>query len=277
MAPYKLEDNIREKLEERELKPSADAWQKLEVKLDKTQPKQKSIGWYYIAASFVGVLIVASFFINNTKPQVNNDLVDTTVKEDVFKNASENASERILNNTTVAEIDSSLPDSNMVETASDKEKTNSAKDAEEKQKLNSVKPVSIPKKKSEVAKKIARTEVVASASTSEIEKKKQLEEEKSMPSEEDILFNNKIDEVVASVKQLQEDNTHVTAAEVEKLLDKARRDIQTQRILNSQKVDATALLQDVEWELEKSFRDKVFDALGDGFTKIRTAVIERND
>ena len=64
---------------------------------------------------------------------------------------------------------------------------------------------------------------------------------------------------------------------MEEMLNTARRDLQTQRILKSPKVDATALLQDVEWELEKSFRDKVFDALGEGFRKIRTAVIERND
>jgi hypothetical protein len=64
---------------------------------------------------------------------------------------------------------------------------------------------------------------------------------------------------------------------VEALLNNARREIETQRILNNPKVDATALLEDVEWELEKSFRDKVFDALGEGFQKVRTAVTERND
>lgn len=51
MAPYKLEDNIREKLEARELKPSADAWSKLEAKLDTEQPKKKTVLWYYVAAS----------------------------------------------------------------------------------------------------------------------------------------------------------------------------------------------------------------------------------
>ena len=58
MAPYKLEDNIREKLEARELKPSADAWKKLESKLDAAQPKKKTLVWYYVAAGFVGFLII---------------------------------------------------------------------------------------------------------------------------------------------------------------------------------------------------------------------------
>lgn len=86
-----------------------------------------------------------------------------------------------------------------------------------------------------------------------------------------------MDEVVASVKKLQQNDSEITIAEVENLLNNARRDIQTQRILNNPKVDAAALLQDVEWEIDKSFRDKVFDALGDGFQKVRTAVSERNN
>ena len=63
------------------------------------------------------------------------------------------------------------------------------------------------------------------------------------------------------------------------LLAKAQREIELQRILNNSnyKIDAAALLSDVESELERSFRDKVFDALGEGYQKIRTAVAERNN
>jgi hypothetical protein len=62
-------------------------------------------------------------------------------------------------------------------------------------------------------------------------------------------------------------------------LAKAQRAISNQRILqkNTQKIDASALLMDVELELEQSFRDKVFEMLGEGFIKIRTAVSERNN
>lgn len=86
MAPYKLEDNIREKLEARELKPSADAWKKLEAKLDAEQPRKKNFFWYYAAASFAGLLIVASiFFSRNTSeiaiPIVNENTEKTKVEE----------------------------------------------------------------------------------------------------------------------------------------------------------------------------------------------------
>ena len=89
----------------------------------------------------------------------------------------------------------------------------------------------------------------------------------------------KIDEVVAKVKQMQGESTAISAEEIETLLVKAQREILNQRLLNqaTTKIDPASLLEDVETELERSFRDKVFDALGEGFNKIRTAVVERNN
>ena len=89
----------------------------------------------------------------------------------------------------------------------------------------------------------------------------------------------KIDEVVAKVKQMQGESTAVSAEEIETLLEKAQREISNQRLLDqaTTKIDPASLLEDVETELERSFRDKVFDALGEGFNKIRTAVVERNN
>ena len=71
----------------------------------------------------------------------------------------------------------------------------------------------------------------------------------------------------------------VTAQDVEALLLKAQRDITNQRILqqSTTTIDSASLLNDVESELERSFRDKVFDALGEGFNIIRTAVVDRNN
>ena len=92
-------------------------------------------------------------------------------------------------------------------------------------------------------------------------------------------FDKKVEEVVASVESLQQKNTQVTIEEVENLLQQAQRDIATQRLLDqaTTRIDPASLLDDVENELERSFRDKVFDALGEGFNKIRTAVVERNN
>jgi hypothetical protein len=263
MAPYKLEDNIREKLEARELKPSADAWKKLEARLDAEQPKKKTVLWYYVAASFVGFLILASVFFSRNNAEVGNQIVNETIEQ----KSVEKQPEVIPNNSQSEEIAS---EENHVETV---EKIAPKKETEKKQKPNSDQLKSLPQKKSEVDKKIESVEAIAKVTKVEAEQALKTTLEK----EEDKLFNNKVDEVVASVKKMQENNTEINVTDVEALLNNARREIETQRILNNPKVDATALLEDVEWELEKSFRDKVFDALGEGFQKVRTAVTERND
>jgi hypothetical protein len=264
MAPYKLEDNIREKLEARELKPSADAWKKLEAKLDAEQPRKKNHFWYYAAASFGGLLIVASIFFSRNTSEVNTPIVNENIEQTKVEEKAEIVPP-IINKEEIASEEKF------------KEKSTSEKRSVKKQTPRSNKSQLLTEpnasKKSTVDEKIEKTEAIAT----QAQVKQPLKVEKPVPSEEDRIFNTKVDEVVASVKRLQQNNTEVTATEVEALLNNARRDIQTQRILSSPKVDATALLEDVEWELEKSFRDKVFDALGEGFNKIRTAVSERND
>lgn len=98
------------------------------------------------------------------------------------------------------------------------------------------------------------------------------------PSETNFI-DQKVKEVVASVQKIQGENQTVTLDEIDALLAKAQRDIATNRILNSntQKIDAAALLMDVESELQRSFRDRVFEALGEGYLKVRTAMAERNN
>ncbi len=267
MAPHKLEDNIREKLEARELKPSADAWKKLEAKLEAEQPKKKPVLWYYAAASFVGFLILASIFFNNNGAEINNQIVDANSEKEII----ESKTEIIPNNSGLEKIPANSGGENNTEKLETKA---SKKETERIQKQNSNPLKSLPQQKSAIDKKIEKSEAIADVT--ENEKQKSVKEN-NIISEDEKRFNMKVDEVVASVKNLHENEAEITVAEVENLLDKARREIQTQRILNNPKVDATALLQDVEWELEKSFRDKVFDALGEGFQKVRTAVSERND
>lgn len=260
MAAYKLEDNIREKLEAREIKPSADAWKKLETQLEAKQPKKKFVGWYFMAASFVGILILASVFFTLDNEQQNVEIV----KENLKHQNQEKHPEILPSNAKQEEVVSAENNSEEVDVlkVKDKENANSA----------AVKP--LPQKKSEIDKKVDKTEISANAKHTE---KQQILEDSSRKIEAERVLSNKVDEVVASVRELQNNKTEVTAKEVEELLNNARRDMQTQQRLMSPKVDATALLQDLEWELEKSFRDKVYDALGEGFRKIRTAVIERND
>lgn len=66
MEPNKLDLEIKQKLEQRMIQPSAQAWDRLEAMLDsaeKTKSK-RSTNWIYIAASFVGFLLICTVFFN---------------------------------------------------------------------------------------------------------------------------------------------------------------------------------------------------------------------
>ena len=65
MAPVKFEENIREKLEQRELKPSASAWERIEQRLDTSAKRKTKKGYavWLVAAGFIGILILAGKFL----------------------------------------------------------------------------------------------------------------------------------------------------------------------------------------------------------------------
>ena len=94
----------------------------------------------------------------------------------------------------------------------------------------------------------------------------------------DQMIDQKITEVAAHVKLLEDGKESVTDAEVDSLLRHAQRELLADKAFNeSNGVDAQELLAGVEDELNKSFRDQVFEKLKNGFVKVRTAVADRNN
>jgi hypothetical protein len=267
MAPIKFEDNIREKLQERELQPSKEAWDKLSKVLDQQMPQRKNTTffWMAVAASLVGIIIVTTFFLRSEMP------VTPLVQEE---------STEIL-----PEMDPLTPPVKVV------------KETQNRELLDSSMPLVT---ESATNRSISETETKLAVTVKNSKAKTSIDGEHNIPEKEavvvtptlevlpfegarepqvDSFVNKKIEEVVAEVHTLQELNNEVTAEEIDALLAKAQRDISNQRLLqnSTKKIDASALLMDVELELEQSFREKVFQMLGEGFHKIRTAVSERNN
>lgn len=77
MEPNKLEKHFRDKLEQRTLKPSPMAWDRLDAMLsvaeEKKKPKKRT--WMYAAASFLGFLLVGTLFLKQ-----GNSEIKTTIK-----------------------------------------------------------------------------------------------------------------------------------------------------------------------------------------------------
>ena len=281
MAPIKFEENIREKLQERELQPSKEAWNKLSDRLEK-EPHKKSNRrlWMAVAAGFVGVLLVVSFLLDSK----NNTNIDQIVVED---NITPQVEEKITNDSNIEEsiVENTTGSMAEVETKREEnfsENENIRKNNRTEIVVNTQNDMNTLIEKDGTYHEEIQTpvedEVIHDSVAFNTKDEKTVEEE-PVKTKNDLFIDNKVKEVITAIEQIKKDKNMITADDIDALLNKAQRDISDNRILNSndRKVDATALLIDVENELERSFRDRVFEALGNGFNKIRTAVVERNN
>ncbi|MEM7086799.1 MAG: hypothetical protein AAF489_11485 [Bacteroidota bacterium] len=274
MAPIKFEENIREKLQEREIRPSKDSWNELSKKLGHAPaPKNNRRLWMAVAAGFMGLLLVVSYVLTTSDEDQPIQLVDkntTTPSEVEEAIQTPQLEDPAINEAPVIASEN---------TGNDKEKPV----IEGRNKILPKKNIAVAKDKSDKTKNSTTINEAALIEKQEIAEinpnLKAITNNKSVPKQEDAFVENKVDAVVAAVRQMEESNNTVTAEEIDALLSKAQRDIATNRILSSsnEKIDPSALLRDVESEMERSFRDKVFEALGEGYNKVRTAVVERNN
>jgi hypothetical protein len=257
MAPIKLEEHIREKLQERELAPSPQAWEKLDAALGTPEVKKRSASWYWYAAaaSLVGVLIVTSLFWKDSAP-AGVEVVSSSEENPTIQENRPDLNQELKRNVPVASEDGERKDGKVAGSPTTLSGNERGPIASETKARNAK---GIPSED----KKLAAAESI-----------------QTVPhSTEEAMIQEKIAEVVQQVHHLREQHTEVTVQEIDALLIAAQRDMEMRRSVSapSTKIDAMALLDAVEEDLERSFRDKVFEALGEGFQKIRTAVVERNN
>ncbi len=88
----------------------------------------------------------------------------------------------------------------------------------------------------------------------------------------------KVAEVVAQVALLEDRGVAVEDRVIDSLLRAAREQVWKEQIADAdQRVDAMALLSDVEGELNRSLRDQLFEKLKEGYLKVRDVVAYRNE
>ena len=120
MEPNKIDNQIREKLNAREIQPSAQAWDRLDVMLTVSEEKKpkKGYGWFFVAASTILFLGLGFFIfnsnetqeINNSTPIVTtiNEEIDTTETNKINEISVENVKSLLVQN----EINNSQPTKN---------------------------------------------------------------------------------------------------------------------------------------------------------------------
>ncbi|WP_111308175.1 hypothetical protein [Confluentibacter sediminis] len=240
MAPNKFEEHIKEKLENRTLQPSQDAWKALSERLDNQSQKNKntSYWWLGLAASMVGILLVTTLFY----------------KKDVDANPV------IVNNPNSIEQN----------------------DSEKEFKIKVVTRDSNKSLEPELKKEIINNKKVVVANNSDTqykELKKEPVKLAEVATNELTFEEEKINAVVAQIKSLKDNNLEVTDSEIDILLLKAQKEINLHKLIDKTTgvVDARLLLQEVETDIDQSFRRKVFEALKEGLGTVKSAVANRNN
>lgn len=281
MEPMKLEDKMKERLKERTITPSVAAWDRIAGKLETQAVVKKSNRklWLAIAASFIGGVIATLFILNQQPLTQGNDQLVITPDVETVKDIDDK--ESVLKPTPIVQDKSRFLVDEVAAVEILKEETTLSrkqdKGTQNRQEVVVVKEneliIKEPNKKGKVIndrKHLPVTTVVASS--------EKLEKEKNdLNTSRDLknAIDQKLNAIVASV-----DMNTVSDEEIDALLKDAQREIISNRVFDTKtgRVDANALLLDVEAEVDpRSFRDKVFEALAEGFVKAREAVADRNN
>ncbi len=245
----KLEKHIKEKLEGRKLSPSSKAWESIASSLgSKVKTSTNNKYWYAIAASAIGLLIISVVYLNSLNTNEQSIEVVEVEKEPVIMEIDN------LNKTEVANTNDETAEQLQQEVEINTRNTNSDKE-------------SFIQKPSEIA-------VIE-----EVKKEQNpINDGFVNANTQDLLIDEKINEILATVINLESEAIQVSDAEVDSLLRVAQFDILKEKVFQDNgKVDAMALLSEVEDELDQSFRDKIFTKLKEGLFKARTAVADRNN
>lgn len=244
-----MEKHIKQKLEKREIAPSPRAWNRISEGLGtETRTSANKIYWWMVAAGFAALIVLSvGILINNKEPLEgggNSILVEG-------KNTTVNDSENELGTPPENKAIVSL--------------------GEEKPAIESKVPES-----GMAIKEISHQN---NNTTDELVALKETPQEKVLEVPlKDKIIEDKLEEVLAQVNDMENNAITVSDAEIDSLLMVAQRELLATKVFKEDgKVDAVALLNEVEMELYDDARNPLFIKLKEGFFKLRTAVADRNN
>lgn len=239
MEPNNFEKDFREKLNQREIEPSDKAWDRLDAMLsvaEKKKPQKKSKRkWLYIAASFIGFLLVGTLFFNQNKNEIETPKTEVVEKE-IEK---ESVANPILNNTDSVKTEVAVSEKYSEETLNKKEKINSEASGQ-------------------ISNKTIKNESNQIAESSIIKKNNQ---EKQSTNNETL---------IAEISKKEN---------VDQLLETAETKILAENTVKSKpkvKINSSDLLDQVDGELELSFREKMIAKINKSYHTVKVAVENRN-
>lgn len=250
MAHNKFEDQIREKLNSREIQPSAQAWDRLDAMLTVAEEKKTkrspflSFRFVGIAAAIAILLIAGMFFFSQKNAEINteNNVVGTEIEKDTIQNKDDSFQTPIVEKKQVAES-TGTQSSNAQNQNSNKEEVSiiNQKTINQKQSNNPL---------------INREKQIEYLLNSDVA----IKDIPKMSTGSQIISGGN--------KEIKSDDFLLAG------LDKTAS--QSTNNKTSVKVDAKSLLSQVDGELELTFREKVINRVSKNYKEVKVALANRN-
>jgi len=239
MEPNNFEKDFREKLNQRTIEPSNKAWDRLDAMLSIAEEKQpkKNYKWLYIAASIVGFLLVGTFFFNQEKDSVETPKNNVVIEEVTKKDSAVKPN---INRMESGKIEIATSEKLTIKRTNKKEANNNS-------------DVSVQK-----SDQLIKNEKNQIAESSIIIKNNQ--EKQSINNQIPIVENSKNE----SVDQLLNSAEKAVVAE------------NSAKPKSKIKVNANDLLNQIDGELELSFREKVITKVNKNYQTVKVALANRN-
>ena len=242
MEPNKLENQIAEKLNSREIQPSPQAWDRLDAMLSVSEEKKsrRPFDFFFIAASIVVLLAVGLFFFtqNDSQIQPKNDVVTSEIKDTVEEQSNEKPT------PIVVVTEARKPESQKTNSNNHRVSINNQKTPSSNQQLINQNP--FINREKEIEFQISSDLALKNLPAIEIRKNIVLPN-KSIPSDEQLLAS-----LDKAAKQSSKKNTGV-------------------------EVNPKSLLSQVDGELAVSFREKVINKISKNYKEVKVALSNRNN
>ncbi len=249
MEPNKLENQIAEKLNSREIQPSAQAWDRLDAMLSVSEEKKtrRPFGFLFIAASITVLLTVGLFFFtqNGSQIQPKNDVVTTEIKDTVQKSVNEIPTPIVEQKQVVVSTETQSPNS---------------------QTTNNNQRVSINNQKSVIKNQESINQNPLINRDKEIE---------YLINSSDIALKD-LPKIRTGSQVISGGNKEVKSDEA-LLVDLDNLAKQSTNKQSNVKVDARSLLSQVDGELELTFREKVINKVARNYKEVKVALANRNN
>jgi len=255
----KFEEHIKETLDKREIAPTDKAWDSLSQQLGPDKKKGKGAFLWGAVAACLGLLVGSTFYVGTNHHQEAGESGTLTVP------TAETAGASVKDKIVLPEQEKVL---RSIEAKSVEIVTMDDKDEPYK---GSAETLGHIQEKQFLDNQVAAINGEVVDTPDVVSMKIPLEASTAV-------IEAKVVEVVAQIGIMEQNQQALSEAEVDSLLWQAQRELFSEKIMGDDyKVDANALLADVEGELDKSYREQLFQALKEGYIKVKTAVAARNN